>query len=70
MTVSIDELAKQVQVLRDIEEIKRLKHAYFRCIDTLNIEELKRLTHPKVNTPITWAAATASSSRTRRSSSR
>ena len=50
MTVSIDELAKQVQVLRDIEEIKRLKHAYFRCIDTLNIEELKRLTHPKVTT--------------------
>ncbi len=50
MTVSIDELAKQIQVLRDIEEIKRLKHAYFRCIDTLNIEELKRLTHPKVTT--------------------
>jgi len=50
MTLSIEELARQVQVLRDIEEIKRLKHAYFRCIDTANLEELRRITHPEVTT--------------------
>lgn len=50
MTVSIEELARQVQVLRDIEEIKRLKHAYFRCIDTANLAELRQLTHPEVTT--------------------
>lgn len=50
MTISIDELARQVQVLCDIEEIKRLKHAYFRCIDTLNLEELRKITHPEVTT--------------------
>ena len=50
MTVSIEELARQVQALRDIEEIKRLKHAYFRCIDTANLEELKQITHPEVTT--------------------
>lgn len=50
MTVSIEELARQVQALRDIEEIKRLKHAYFRCIDTANLAELRQLTHPEVTT--------------------
>lgn len=50
MTASLEELARQVQALRDIEEIKRLKHAYFRCIDTGNFEELARLTHPEVTT--------------------
>ena len=29
--------------LEDIELIKRLKHAYFRCIDTLAIDELREL---------------------------
>ncbi|HLS82078.1 MAG TPA: nuclear transport factor 2 family protein [Steroidobacter sp.] len=50
MTISIEELGRQVQALRDIEEIKRLKHAYFRCIDTGNLEELKSITHPEVTT--------------------
>jgi len=50
MTISFEELARQVQELRDIEEIKRLKHAYFRCVDTVNLEELKRITHPEVTT--------------------
>ncbi|HVN42254.1 MAG TPA: nuclear transport factor 2 family protein [Steroidobacteraceae bacterium] len=50
MTISIEDLARQVQVLRDIEEIKKLKHAYFRCIDTANLEELKTLMHPEVTT--------------------
>jgi hypothetical protein len=47
---TIEELASQVQALRDIEEIKRLKHAYFRCIDTGNLEELRQITHPEVTT--------------------
>jgi len=50
MTMSLDELARQVQALRDIEEIKRLKHAYFRCIDTANMTELAQLVHPEVTT--------------------
>jgi len=50
MTHSIEELTRQVQALRDIEDIKRLKHAYFRCIDTGNLEELRQLTHPEVTT--------------------
>lgn len=50
MTATLQELARQVQVLRDIEDIKRLKHAYFRCIDTVNLDELRRLTTPDVTT--------------------
>jgi hypothetical protein len=37
-----------VQLLLDIEAIKRTKHAYFRCIDTGNFEELATLFHPDV----------------------
>ena len=37
------ELTRQVQRLCDIEEIKRLRYAYFRCLDTANIEELRGL---------------------------
>jgi len=36
-------LAAKVQGLVDVEEIKRLKNAYFRCIDTANIDELREL---------------------------
>ncbi|MCH2172446.1 nuclear transport factor 2 family protein [Myxococcota bacterium] len=36
-------LAAQVQRLTDIEEIQRLKNAYFRCLDTANIDELREL---------------------------
>lgn len=50
MTVSLAEIARQVQVLRDIEEIRRLKYAYFRCIDTANLAELADLVHPEVTT--------------------
>ncbi len=48
--MSVEELSRQVRVLQDIEQIKRLKHAYFRCIDTANLAELKELTHPEVMT--------------------
>ncbi len=45
----IDELRKDIQRLMDIEAIKQLKHAYFRCIDTANLEELGTLFHEDVS---------------------
>jgi len=39
-TPSLESLARELQRLSDIEEIKRLRAAYFRCLDTANIEEL------------------------------
>jgi hypothetical protein len=42
----IDELRRDIQQLMDIEAIKQLKHAYFRCLDTANFEELETLFHP------------------------
>ena len=44
----IDELRADIQRLMDIEAIKQLKHAYFRCIDTANLEELATLFHADV----------------------
>jgi bile-acid 7alpha-dehydratase len=41
-------LARDIRILKDIEEIKRLKHRYFRCIDMANLEELATLLHPDV----------------------
>ena len=41
-------LLRDVQRLMDIEAIKQLKHAYFRCLDTANLEELATLFHPEV----------------------
>jgi hypothetical protein len=45
---SPEALRDAVQLLLDIEAIKRVKHAYFRCIDTGNFEELAGLFHPDV----------------------
>ena len=39
----IEELRADIQRLMDIEAIKQLKHAYFRCVDTANLEELGTL---------------------------
>jgi len=44
----IEELRKDIQRLMDIEAIKQLKHAYFRCVDTANLEELATLFHEDV----------------------
>ena len=41
-------LKHAIQFLMDIEAIKRLKHAYFRCIDTANVAELSDLLHEHV----------------------
>jgi hypothetical protein len=45
---SPEALREAVQQLLDIEAIKRVKHAYFRCIDTGNFEEIAGLFHPDV----------------------
>ena len=43
-----DAIRDAVQMLLDIEAIRRVKHAYFRCIDTGNFEELATLFHEDV----------------------
>ena len=45
----LEELRRDVQMLMDIEAIKQLKHAYFRCVDTANLEELGTLFHDNVS---------------------
>jgi len=47
-TGGIEELREDIQRLMDIEAIKQLKHAYFRCVDTANLEELGTLFHEEV----------------------
>ncbi|MEM9254054.1 MAG: nuclear transport factor 2 family protein [Pseudomonadota bacterium] len=44
----IDELRRDVQRLMDMEAIRQLKYAYFRCVDTANLEELGTLFHRDV----------------------
>ncbi|MBP1688635.1 MAG: nuclear transport factor 2 family protein [Deltaproteobacteria bacterium] len=45
----LDDLRRAVQMLLDIEAIKQVKHAYFRCIDTHNMAELAELMHDDVD---------------------
>lgn len=45
----IDALRRDIQTLMDIEAIKQLKHAYFRCLDTANFSELAGLFHENVS---------------------
>ena len=45
----LEALRGDIQRLMDIESIKQLKHAYFRCIDTANWEELAELFHDDVS---------------------
>jgi hypothetical protein len=42
-SAELEALAKEIRRLSDIEEIQRLKNAYFRCVDTANIDELREL---------------------------
>ena len=41
----IEDLRRDIQRLMDMEAIKQLKYAYFRCVDTANLEELATLFH-------------------------
>jgi hypothetical protein len=45
---SPEELRRALQILLDIEAIRRVKHAYFRCIDTHNMQEIAELFHDDV----------------------
>ena len=45
---NVQSLNNAIQFLLDVEAIKRLKHAYFRCIDTANVAELSELLHEEV----------------------
>lgn len=45
---SPDDLRRGLQQLMDMEAIRQLKHAYFRCLDTANWEELGELFHDEV----------------------
>jgi len=45
----IEELRGDVQRLMDMEAVRQLKHAYFRCIDTANFAELATLFHEDVS---------------------
>ncbi len=49
----IEELRKDIQRLMDIEAVRQVKHAYFRCIDTANFEELGTLFHDDVSVHFT-----------------
>lgn len=44
----IEELRADIQRLMDMEAIRQLKYAYFRCVDTANLEELATLFHDNV----------------------
>lgn len=44
----LEQLKRDIRILKDIEAVKRVKHAYFRCVDTANIEELKTIFHKDV----------------------
>ena len=45
---TVEELRADLQRVMDIEAIKQLKGAYFRCIDTANFDELATLFHQDV----------------------
>ncbi len=44
----IEELRADIQRLFDLEAIKQLKYAYFRCVDTANLDELGTLLHDEL----------------------
>ena len=44
----MEELRADIQRLMDMEAIRQLKHSYFRCIDTANLQELATLFHDRV----------------------
>ncbi|MBR9911064.1 MAG: nuclear transport factor 2 family protein [Gammaproteobacteria bacterium] len=44
----VEELRRDIQRLMDMEAIKQVKHAYFRCIDTANWDELHSVCHPEL----------------------
>jgi hypothetical protein len=45
----VEDLRRDIQRLMDIEAIKQVKHAYFRCIDTANYDEIATIFHADVS---------------------
>ena len=45
----VEALRRDIQMMMDIEAIKQLKHAYFRCLDTANFDEMAELFHEDVS---------------------
>ena len=43
------QMKRDIQILKDTEAVKKVKHAYFRCIDMANLDELRELLHPKIH---------------------
>jgi bile-acid 7alpha-dehydratase len=43
------QMKRDIQILKDTEAVKKVKHAYFRCIDMANLDELKELLHPNIH---------------------
>jgi len=52
----VDALRRDIQQLMDIEAVKQLKHAYFRCLDTANFEEMATIFHPDVSVHVVGGA--------------
>lgn len=48
ITQELAQIKRDIQVLKDTEAVRNVKHAYFRCVDTANMAELKELFHPEV----------------------
>ena len=46
--VLVVDTRRDIQRLMDMEAIRQLKYAYFRCVDTCNLEELANLFHDDV----------------------
>jgi len=44
----LEALRRDIQRLMDLEAIRQLKYAYYRCIDTANFDELATLFHDEV----------------------
>ena len=42
---TLEDVRRGLQMMMDMEAIRQLKHAYFRCVDTANLEELADLIH-------------------------
>ncbi|MBD5802161.1 Bile acid 7-alpha dehydratase [Azoarcus sp. Aa7] len=49
MASQLKALQAELRTLKDIEEIRLLKHAYFRGIDSADLDLLRSLMHPEVN---------------------
>ena len=57
---TIAQLVRDVQILKDIKEIEKLKYSYFRCVDTANMAEMRTLLHDDVTNELVGGDHTVS----------